>query len=404
MGRIVCIDVGERNAGIICNISEGGLCFRTIAPAEPGRTVNFWVSGPGQRIGGQGRVVWTDETRKGGGLAFANLSVHARKQIYRLITDPTLPTEAAIRGDGNCNREATATGSVGVAPVSPQALQSKPFHGFLSGLVTGVLVALLLAGAFIYRRQIGRVHIVTREQLASRYPRLFLWTPRPSTRRHSAVPVVAQLSQTRQSSSQENLTPLALVNTESVLKPGDGPGIHAEASRSNNQIRNEPTQTYFEVGKFKEHSRATEERDKLAQLGYPAIIQARVRSSYEVLIGPYQESDEAERARKSLVWRGFQARTLERGYRYFVLPPRLILNGGHIPVGNCTITWESHGIAARVKFEHDNREVSTARGTWVKQDRKYERNAIIYIPNSDGSHKLVEVRFAGMTRALVFDN
>lgn len=66
------------------------------------------------------------------------------------------------------------------------------------------------------------------------------------------------------------------------------------------------------------------------------------RNSYEVLVGPYRESDKAEAVHKSLVARGFQARPLERGYRYFVLPPRLILNGVQTPVGECVITWESY--------------------------------------------------------------
>jgi hypothetical protein len=167
------------------------------------------------------------------------------------------------------------------------------------------------------------------------------------------------------------------------------------------------SQMFFEVGRFKEHSRAREERDKLTQLGYPATVQQKRRlwrNSYDVLVGPYRESDEAEAVHKSLVVRGFQARPLERGYRHFVLPPRLILNGVTTPVGDCVITWESYLADVKVKFEQGNHVISTAQATWVKRDPKYEQSAIVYTQNRNGSRSLNEFRFAGLTRALVFSN
>ena len=38
---LVLIDIGEDNAGIISDISEGGLCFQVAAPIEEGGTVDF---------------------------------------------------------------------------------------------------------------------------------------------------------------------------------------------------------------------------------------------------------------------------------------------------------------------------------------------------------------------------
>jgi hypothetical protein len=57
---------------------------------------------------------------------------------------------------------------------------------------------------------------------------------------------------------------------------------------------------------------------------------------------------------------------------------------------------------AVVKFEKDGNLVGTAEGRWVKRDAKYEANAIVYQRNVDGSRTLLEIRFSGMSRALVF--
>jgi hypothetical protein len=178
-------------------------------------------------------------------------------------------------------------------------------------------------------------------------------------------------------------------------------------SYDSNMRSGSSSQMYFEVGRCKEHSRAREERDKLKQLGYPATVQQKRRlwrNSYDVLVGPYRESDDAEAVHKSLVIRGFQARPLERGYRHFMLPPRLILNGVPTPVGECVITWESYIADVKVKFEQDNHVVSTAQATWVKRNPKYEQSAIVYTQTRNGWHSLNELRFAGLTRALVFSN
>ena len=44
----------------------------------------------------------------------------------------------------------------------------------------------------------------------------------------------------------------------------------------------------------------------------------------------------------------------------------------------------------------------TVQAKWVKQDLKYDHNAIAYQRNNDGSRTLLEIRFSGMTQALVF--
>jgi hypothetical protein len=79
-----------------------------------------------------------------------------------------------------------------------------------------------------------------------------------------------------------------------------------------------------------------------------------------------------------------------------------MLHGAQVPVGDCVIRWESYISDVKVKFEQDNYVVATADAKWVSHDPKYEHSATVYVQNRDGSRSLIEVRFQGMDRALVF--
>jgi cell division septation protein DedD len=482
---IVLIDIGEENAGTISDISEGGLCFQAAAPIDQGDTVYFRLQ-PDDRSQGQGRVAWTDETQKRGGLAFSQLSVQMREQICAL-TELAIPGLATSSSEELRQDEDITSDSVQLSLVSAQAVQKGLFRGFTGGLVTGVLVSfLIISVALMCRRQIGESLIVLGEHLASksapltqsthkigekisapdlseRYPVTIAKTQPESHRKinerdstdtlslrqvHSegGFPNVAQTRQTKQFGMQEHLNPVLphkgktevsrfaanLSVPPSTGMPGVSmpplpfsiatlgltqPSLQQQSTRASmraeivsydSNLRNgSSSQMYFEVGRFKEQFRAREEKDKLTRLGYAAIVQQKRRlwrSFYNVLVGPYQNSDEAEAVHKSLLVRGFQARPLERGYRHFVLPPHLVLNGVPTPVGDCVITWESYITDVKVKFEQDDHVVSTAQGTWVKRDPKYENSAIVYTPNRSGWRSLNELRFAGLTRALVFSN
>jgi hypothetical protein len=55
-----------------------------------------------------------------------------------------------------------------------------------------------------------------------------------------------------------------------------------------------------------------------------------------------------------------------------------------------------------VKFEKDGSVIGTTDGKWEKRDVKYRDDAIVYRKNPDGTRTLLEIRFAGMSEALVF--
>jgi hypothetical protein len=73
-----------------------------------------------------------------------------------------------------------------------------------------------------------------------------------------------------------------------------------------------------------------------------------------------------------------------------------------MPVGDFVISWESYIPDAIVKFEKQGSVLGTAAGKWVRRSIKYEDDAVVYRKDSDGSRNLLEIRFAGMSQALVF--
>jgi hypothetical protein len=78
------------------------------------------------------------------------------------------------------------------------------------------------------------------------------------------------------------------------------------------------------------------------------------------------------------------------------------LNGNKLPAGFYEISWVSHSPEATVTFVRAGQVMVTAMGKWVDRDTKYTTDALVYSNNADGSHTLLEIRFAGRKQALVF--
>jgi hypothetical protein len=61
-------------------------------------------------------------------------------------------------------------------------------------------------------------------------------------------------------------------------------------------------------------------------------------------------------------------------------------------------------MSPKVKFLQDDLLVTSADARWVERGTKNQRNAFVYQRNPDGSHTLLEIRFAGMSKVLVFSD
>jgi cell division protein FtsN len=188
------------------------------------------------------------------------------------------------------------------------------------------------------------------------------------------------------------------------LAPASDPTVHSVASGKEDVAS--PSEMFFEVGKFKDQSPASEVMDRLAKLGFQTSITQKGGfwgDSYYVRVGPYQNDRDAKAAHKSLASRGFKSRAVERGSRAFKFSYMLRLNGARIPVGECSIRWESYSSLVVVQFVQNNDVVATVDGKWAKRDVMYNQSAYGFTRSSDGSRDLVELRFAGMKQALIFE-
>lgn len=176
------------------------------------------------------------------------------------------------------------------------------------------------------------------------------------------------------------------------------------------------SQVYFEVGKFKDASSAYRASDNLTRLEFRARVVAKNHfwaNSYHVLVGPYGD-DDVEAIRKKLMSSGFTPQVFERGSRNFAIyggcdTMHWLLRSERRPRGvrpeveDCVISWETYSTHAVVTFAKENSIVATGDGKWVKRGITYQRDAFVYRKNDDGSQTLIEIQFAGMSHALVFD-
>ena len=470
VNRLAYINLESNNGAIVLNVSNGGLCFHSVDPVRRSETIRFWFLDHNHRIEGDGRLAWMDETNKTGGLEFTSLPAEARAQIHDWISQPaaprtpggkpaqphSTPTELPTLSPSHLNRNAGRDNSVPREVRSANLKARALWSGFSGGLVFGILISGLVAGAFLlhaYRREFGNSLIRWGERLGARYeaptvtPALSTMSPpvtdaTPPQEKSSTQPVTklvrpqqmkiefpppSSITRAPMAATSSFVPPPAVPaqppppslpttsvesnasklsdKAGSVAEPGgaSNPGIHTETSK---EVDAGSSSTKFlEVGKFRDAIWANKTTDKLTQLGFHPTVIHRGHlwmNSYQVLVGPYDSDADAQLAHANLVSRGFRPRSYERGSRSLTFFSGLTLNGARLPVGDLVITWESYIPDAIVKFEKDGSVVGTTDGKWEKRSVKYGDDAIVYRKNSDGSRTLLEIRFAGMSQALVF--
>ncbi|MFZ0522808.1 MAG: PilZ domain-containing protein [Candidatus Acidiferrales bacterium] len=514
LGSVVYINFDSDNGGIVLNVSEGGLCFHSVAPIQREGALRFWFSEHKQRIEADGEIAWIDETRKTGGLRFTALPAEGHEQIRNWISQPVArlaverpparsvpppapsvppparsvasasPAFSAIPPDVDMALEplfpAVHLSEEADSPDLPAddspEIKVASLTGFSRGLATGLFVSALVALPcllFSNRRELGVSLIRLGERLAARsgtqtrtvtpaqpnvLPRLQSSSPTPKqipvsppekvpspptinpaksqqakieqppriAAAHAVTgglagktPGAAATISSSSSSSSSSRPPEipspttaaaaasnVIPNKIGAVPPDDSanrPGVHAEATGK--ESAGSSPAGYFEVGKFKDNLLADKAADKVRQLGFHASVVQKGRlwmNSYSVLVGPYGDNQDAEAARKDLVLHGFNPRAFEKGSRDFLFPLALTLNGTQVPIGDYTISWENYSPDAVVKLVKDYFVVATAEAKWIKRDATYPHNAIVWKKGVNGSRTLLEIRFSGMSRALVF--
>jgi hypothetical protein len=98
LAKLVYIHLEPDSGAIVLNVSESGLAFHAVGPVMQTGVIRFWVSlNLNQRVEASGQLVWTDETRKTGGLRFTALSESARQQIRKWMNQLPAPVSIAKR-------------------------------------------------------------------------------------------------------------------------------------------------------------------------------------------------------------------------------------------------------------------------------------------------------------------
>lgn len=169
LGALAYITFESNSGGIVLNITGEGLCFHTVAPVEQSDTIRFWFSANGRQIEAHGQLVWTDETRKTGGLSFNALSPEAKQQIRNWIAQSLEPLASARQAAAVPPSHGVRSGanaperSVIRRPATRRNLWASiralaRWGEFSRGMATGILIAVVVAAVFLFnthKHQIG---------------------------------------------------------------------------------------------------------------------------------------------------------------------------------------------------------------------------------------------------------
>ena len=89
--KILYVNLDSGNGGIVLNVSEGGLAFHSVAPLMHQGPVRLWFSlSNDNRFEVSGELVWSNQTKKTGGLRFTNLTDSDRAQLRSLSGDAAI--------------------------------------------------------------------------------------------------------------------------------------------------------------------------------------------------------------------------------------------------------------------------------------------------------------------------
>ena len=92
--RLVYAQLGEANGGIVINASMGGLCIQAVAPTPVSNLVDLKISPSGtETFGVSGKVVWTDDTGKLGGMEFVSPSPEIRARLKHWLASQSMSAD-----------------------------------------------------------------------------------------------------------------------------------------------------------------------------------------------------------------------------------------------------------------------------------------------------------------------
>jgi hypothetical protein len=80
------------------------------------------------------------------------------------------------------------------------------------------------------------------------------------------------------------------------------------------------------------------------------------------------------------------------------------INGTDVAPGEYKVTWSAETGDPTVNFIKGKESVASAQAKWVERNAKYDRDEVVLQNDVRGAPKILEIRFAGKSQVLVFEN
>lgn len=123
LNQLAYIRIGADNGGLVADLGEGGLGFQTIAAIEREGPLRFWFTlDASDRVQAVGELVWTDDSRKVGGLRFTQISQEALNVIQNWMGR----SDAADGSQDQDDEQAPVAAAPTPEPISAPAVPLSP--------------------------------------------------------------------------------------------------------------------------------------------------------------------------------------------------------------------------------------------------------------------------------------
>ena len=81
----------------------------------------------------------------------------------------------------------------------------------------------------------------------------------------------------------------------------------------------------------------------------------------------------------------------------------IVVRGTQLPAGQYRVEWQTHSPEATVQISHNRNLVVSTDGRVEERAKPYYSDSVVYDTLPDGSVTLLEIRFAGSNKVLVFN-
>jgi len=89
--------------------------------------------------------------------------------------------------------------------------------------------------------------------------------------------------------------------------------------------------------------------------------------------------------------------------RTVALTHNVVLSGATLPAGQYVIRWEGQSPRANVEFAQGKKVVLSTQCGLEDRGKKYDSSTVVYGTAADGTNSISEIRFAGSSEVLVFN-